>query len=69
MFDDDMSSCSTSSSLFDDSSHCTSINPASGLPMIGDGIGGFDVGGNLWGCDSSTDFLSATTHSLFDWES
>lgn len=69
MFDDDMFSCSTSSSLFDDSSHFTSINPGSGLPMIGDGIGGFDVGGNPWGCDSPTDFLSATTHSLFDWES
>jgi hypothetical protein len=30
-----------------------SINPASGLPMMGDGIGGFDVGGNTYGTDSS----------------
>ena len=34
-------------------SNCHSINPASGLPMMGDGIGGFDVGGNTYGTDSS----------------
>lgn len=28
----------------------TDINPATGLPMVG-GIGGVDVGGNLYGTD------------------
>ena len=49
--------------FFDDdsSSDYHSINPASGLPMMGEGIGGFDVGGNTYGTDSSfcdTDFTS-----------
>lgn len=26
-------------------------NPATGLPMMGDGIGGVDVGGSPWGQD------------------
>jgi hypothetical protein len=28
------------------------INPASGLPMVDDGIGGVDVGGNIFGTSS-----------------
>jgi len=34
------------------------INPASGLPMI-DGIGGFDVAGNLFGTNSMLDSLGS----------
>ena len=29
------------------------INPATGLPMVGDSIGGIDVGGNLYGSSDS----------------
>ena len=28
------------------------VNPASGLPMMGSGMGGFDVGGNTWGSNN-----------------
>ena len=48
-----------SSTLFDDPmpfSESSYINPASGLPMIDDGITGFDTGGNTFGT-SSDDFL------------
>jgi hypothetical protein len=31
------------------------INPATGLPMISDGIGGFDIAGNPYGIDWSSD--------------
>jgi len=34
----------------------TYINPASGLPMIDDGIGGVDVGGNIFGASSEDHF-------------
>jgi hypothetical protein len=34
----------------------TYINPASGLPMIDDGIGGVDVGGNIFGTSSDDHF-------------
>lgn len=34
------------------------INPATGLPMIGEGIGGVDVAGNPWGTDFSEDSSS-----------
>lgn len=34
------------------------INPATGLPMVGDSIGGVDVGGNLYGTQSSDMFGS-----------
>ena len=37
----------------------TSINPSTGLPMVG-GIGGVDVGGNLFG-SSSRSHLSLTS--------
>lgn len=37
-----------------DDGHC--INPATGLPMIGDGIGGIDVGGNPYGFRHSDPF-------------
>lgn len=50
---------SDSSTLFDDPmgfSESSYINPASGLPMINDGITGFDVGGNIYGTNSD-DFL------------
>ena len=40
-------------SLFDDDN---SINPATGLPMIG-GIGGIDVGGDVFGSSSSHDSM------------
>ena len=32
------------------------INPATGLPMGGDGIGGFDVGGSPYGMDVHQDW-------------
>ncbi|WP_155939925.1 hypothetical protein [Marinobacter sp. HL-58] len=50
---------SDSSTLLDDQmgfSGSSYMNPASGLPMIDDGIAGFDVGGNTFGT-SSDDFL------------
>ncbi|MCF8175215.1 MAG: hypothetical protein K9K30_08250 [Burkholderiaceae bacterium] len=53
-------------SCFSDSDLFSSINPASGLPMIGDGIGGVDVAGNPWGCDGSL-FESSSISSWFDW--
>lgn len=31
--------------------HTTEINPATALPMIGEGCGGIDVGGNPYGTD------------------
>lgn len=31
-----------------------SINPATGLPMLLDGPGGFDIDGNMWGFDDET---------------
>ncbi len=34
----------------------TTINPASGLPMINGDTSGFDVGGNPYGMDNSDDF-------------
>lgn len=68
MFDDDMFSDSSScSSLFNDSSLFTNINPGSGLPMMSRGIGGWDVAGNPWGFDDSS-FESSSSSSLFDWE-
>ncbi|KXS53416.1 MAG: hypothetical protein AWU57_2199 [Marinobacter sp. T13-3] len=45
------------------------INPATGLPMLNDGIGGIDVGGNPYGSElSSHDDLisSSSTDSMFD---
>lgn len=44
------------------------INPATGLPMVGDSIGGFDVGGNVYGSSSSLDdgFGYSSTPSAFD---
>lgn len=66
MFDDDMFSTGDCSSIFSDSDFFSSINPASGLPMMGDGIGGIDVVGNPWGCDDSL-FESSSISSSFDW--
>lgn len=54
----DISSLGASSSIDDD----FTINPASGLPMIG-GIGGLDAEGNPYGIDSSDSLLSS---SIFD---
>lgn len=45
------------------------INPATGLPMLGDGIGGIDVVGNPYGFDLSShdDFNSTSSmDSTFD---
>ena len=53
---------SSSSSFFDDSwANCPAINPANGLPMIGDS--GFDIEGNPYGFDFHNDSLSC---SAFD---
>jgi hypothetical protein len=71
MFDDDMFYASSSdfdsdfgsTSLFDDSpfEDTSSVNPASGLPMMGL----FDVAGNLWGSITSITGVSFGW-SLFD---
>ena len=55
------------------------INPATGLPMIGDGIGGVDIAGNPFGmgCNSHDAFShsslfdssSSFSSSSFDWSS
>lgn len=44
------------------------INPATGLPMVNDGIGGIDVGGNPYGydLDSHEDIYSSSMDSMFD---
>lgn len=42
----------------------THINPATGLPMVGDGIGGFDVGGSPYGFDAH-DTLHSDIHDPF----
>lgn len=45
------------------------INPATGLPMVNDGIGGIDVGGNPYGYDLSIhdDITSSSSmDSMFD---
>ena len=41
------------------------INPATGLPMLGEDIGGLDVGGNPYGVDlhSTTDWTSCSGSS------
>lgn len=42
--------------MFDEDRHQATvfdINPATGLPMLNDGIGGLDVGGNPYGFDLS----------------
>jgi hypothetical protein len=48
--DDLLNSCSIFDSGIDHSIGCNEINPASGLPMVGDDIGGVDVCGNPYGC-------------------
>lgn len=35
--------------------HVASVNPATGLPMAGDGFGGVDVGGSPFGTDIHQD--------------
>ncbi|MBQ91878.1 hypothetical protein [Marinobacter sp. SS5-14b] len=45
------------------------INPATGLPMVNDSIGGIDVGGNPYGYDLSSHddiFSSSSVDSMFD---
>lgn len=45
------------------------INPATGLPMVNDGIGGIDVGGNPYGYDLGSHddiFSSSSMDSMFD---
>lgn len=50
----------------DDSMSRTEINPATGLPMIGGGIGGVDVGGNPYGCsDDSFDSFGSSFDDHF----
>ena len=51
------------------------INPATGLPMVGSGIGGVDAGGNPWGTDLDNhhrhdhDFhASEIWHSSIEWD-
>ena len=42
----------------------TDINPATGLPMVGDGIGGVDVGGSPYGIDVHDTFHSGIHDSF-----
>ncbi len=45
------------------------INPATGMPMMGDGIGGVDVGGSPFGMDvhaSPKDFGDGTGSNPWD---
>jgi hypothetical protein len=44
--------------VFDDMG--SSINPATGLPMMGDMEAGFDVGGNLYGMGTDDAFNSSS---------
>ncbi len=41
------------------STDSTWINPATGLPMIGEGTSGMDIGGNIFGAGSHDHFSSA----------
>lgn len=56
--------------LYEDRHQSTAfdINPATGLPMVNDGIGGIDVGGNPYGYDLNChdDIFSYSTDSMFD---
>ena len=45
-------------------SSITDINPATGLPMVGDGIGGVDVGGSPYGIDVHDTFHSGIHDSF-----
>lgn len=79
-FNDDMAHDSSSLNVRDDMAHDfasddSSINPATGFPMIG-GMGGLDVGGSPFGFDThssdsfSDDSFSHTTFdSIDDWSS
>ncbi|MGK0234707.1 MAG: hypothetical protein ACI9EK_001233 [Psychroserpens sp.] len=58
IFDDDISSISTSSDDFE----APAFNPASGLPMIS-GIGSVDVAGNVYGSDSMSDMNNSIDNS------
>ncbi|MDY0208362.1 MAG: hypothetical protein RBR82_17330 [Pseudomonas sp.] len=53
-----------SSSGDDFSSGISQINPATGLPMVGDSIGGIDVGGNPYGTDISDSISSGIDDSF-----
>jgi hypothetical protein len=48
-FDSTQSTCDPIGTTTDD--HFTHINPATGLPMAGDGCCGIDVGGSPFGTD------------------
>ncbi len=41
------------------------INPANGLPMMGDGCGGVDIMGNAYGADSNDSFNSSSIDDSF----
>lgn len=63
-FQSRFSGSETDTSVFDHSDDFTDINPATGLPMIG-GIGGIDVGGELYGMSSDDDFGSSSFDDSF----
>lgn len=44
------------------------INPTTGLPMVGDSPGGFDVGGYYW-CETPDHFNSLDSGSGLDFDS
>ncbi|WP_143751487.1 hypothetical protein [Marinobacter sp. LV10R520-4] len=67
--DENLNSSHESSELFSNDNFQrmggdTRINPATGLPMTGDSVGGFDIEGNPFGTDLSSNGVSIT--SSFD---
>lgn len=67
LFDDDSTDTSSSSTSIDSNHDCScTINPATGLPMMG-GCGGVDVAGNPYGMSSSTDTLNSSDPFSYDW--
>ena len=72
VFDDDSMSdnsfmTDTSSSSISDTSSMD-VNPATGLPMVG-GMGGVDVGGDVWGSDSNSSFSDDFSTSMDSFDS
>jgi hypothetical protein len=55
-----------SSSSIELDSGVSQINPATGLPMVGDSIGGIDVGGNPYGIDISDSINSGIVDTFDD---
>ncbi|WP_422134433.1 hypothetical protein [Endozoicomonas sp. ALD040] len=66
LFENDNAIDSSSMHSFNDDvfSRGPTINPATGLPMMDDSIGGIDVGGSLYGTDTHDSFSSSYDDSF-----